>query len=130
MAGMKTELVVQGDKREVMEAIGAFLKGHESLYKSVSGPGRFTDYSVLTASLPDQNPERAAGMGCLALLSLPFVGAAADTLTPKDPRLRIRAKPVGDGETRLKLSTEGRASQESVDALLSWLREELDARPA
>ena len=121
---MKTELVVQGEKREVMEALGSFLREHKELFQNVGGPGRFTGYSMVAARVPDQKPGRAAGMSCLALLSLPFVGAAAVAFDQDEPGVRVTAKPTVGGETRLKVSTQGRASTDSVDALLAWLREE------
>lgn len=127
---MKAELVVRGEKREVMEALGGFLREDKELYQLVRGPGRFTGYSVVAARVPDDNPGRAAAWGCLTLLSLPFVGAAASTIDQAEPGVRITAKPAQDGWIKLVVSTEGRAGAESVNALLAWLRGELNAQPA
>ncbi len=125
---MKTELVVQGEKREVQEAVARFFKEHKDLYHGVTGPFRLTDYRAVEAKV---NARRARFSGIRAAAGLVAGLVALDTMQTisGDPSIEVVAKTVGDG-IKLKITARDGVKPEAVEPLLSWLHQELGATKA
>lgn len=117
---MRTELEVQGKKREVQEAVSRFFKEHKDLYQGVTGPGRFTGYSLVEAKVNPRYARHVAKRSCLAMIAGFFALEAMDTIGG-DPNIKVAAKPAGEGKTRLKITTEDGVKPEAIDPLLTWL---------
>lgn len=125
---MKTELVVRGEKREVMTTIAEFLDERKDLYGDVRGPSRWTDDSVVEATVSARHARFVVARGCLAMIAGLVALDTMETIGP-DPRIKVSAKAVSDG-LRLKIATQDSVKPEAVEPLLAWLRDELDAEPS
>lgn len=120
---MRAEIVVQGEKREVQEAVSRFLKEHKDLYHGVSGPGRFTDYSLVQAKVNAKHARLAATRGCLAIIAGLVALDTMETISG-DPSIKVAAKPAGDGKTKLSITTSDGVKPEAIDPLVAWLKDD------